>query len=317
MKVVDNDGLHSTIEKAGAIGLKAGKHAITVNFFELTGDQELSVSYDGPGIVKQTIPLSSLFRVGTTPTFSDIHINFQPATVAVPAGYISDIGETYAVRTGGYSYGWNAPTIETRYRLYGIAPDVKSRTFTHLQKPTNPNAMWELAIPNGAYTVHFLAGDPEHTDMIENFDVEGIAVIDPDGQDNFDEYTVNVMVADQKLTIKPGTGSLNTKINYIDISKSNSPRHGMVDNELYENKLTVSPIPSNDLVDVKYVANLSGNLTIELISNLSIPVLKQTNYVSAGENIFQLDLHEVNNGLYTLITSQNGVKLTARVLIIK
>ncbi len=62
-EVVSNDGVHAAIEKSGTIGLKAGKHAITILFFQGSGGQELTARYEGPGISKQTIPASALYRV--------------------------------------------------------------------------------------------------------------------------------------------------------------------------------------------------------------------------------------------------------------
>ncbi|MBA4388411.1 MAG: hypothetical protein C0404_10555 [Verrucomicrobia bacterium] len=62
--IVDNDGLHGATEKSGVIGLKAGKHAIRVDHFERTGSEALSVSYAGPGITKQVVPATVLWRVG-------------------------------------------------------------------------------------------------------------------------------------------------------------------------------------------------------------------------------------------------------------
>jgi hypothetical protein len=68
-QVVDNDGLHGLQERSGTIGLRAGKHAISVTFFEAGGGEGLTVSYSGPGVTKQTIPNSALFRLsGTTTT---------------------------------------------------------------------------------------------------------------------------------------------------------------------------------------------------------------------------------------------------------
>ncbi|MFT3979378.1 MAG: PA14 domain-containing protein [Ferruginibacter sp.] len=61
--VVDNDGLHGSTEKSGSIGLKAGKHSITGQFFEQGGDQIFTVSYSGTSISKQLIPSSVLYRV--------------------------------------------------------------------------------------------------------------------------------------------------------------------------------------------------------------------------------------------------------------
>ena len=65
--VVDNDGLHAAAVKRGFIPLKAGKHRITVAFFEASGDDELEVFYEGPGIRRQPIPASALFRPAPKP----------------------------------------------------------------------------------------------------------------------------------------------------------------------------------------------------------------------------------------------------------
>jgi photosystem II stability/assembly factor-like uncharacterized protein len=66
-QVVLNDGVHGDQERSGVIGLKAGKHAMTVNMFQGVGGQSLSASYAGPGITKQTIPASVLFNNNTSP----------------------------------------------------------------------------------------------------------------------------------------------------------------------------------------------------------------------------------------------------------
>ena len=54
--VVNNNSIHTAQEKSGVIKLKAGKHLLTVLYFENNGGQSLSVSYSGPGIAKQVIP---------------------------------------------------------------------------------------------------------------------------------------------------------------------------------------------------------------------------------------------------------------------
>lgn len=65
-EVVNNDGLHGIIEKSGTIGLKAGKHAMTILYLQGGGGQALNVSYEGPGLGKQAIPTSAFYRVSTT-----------------------------------------------------------------------------------------------------------------------------------------------------------------------------------------------------------------------------------------------------------
>lgn len=60
--VNDNDGLHPAQEASGTIGLKAGRHAIRVEFFQRGGGSLLEVRYAGPGLPKQLIPDNALFR---------------------------------------------------------------------------------------------------------------------------------------------------------------------------------------------------------------------------------------------------------------
>jgi uncharacterized repeat protein (TIGR03806 family) len=58
--IVDNDGLHGTVERSGVVSLSPGYHAIVVGFFERGGQEALSVSFEGPGIAKQPIPSNRL-----------------------------------------------------------------------------------------------------------------------------------------------------------------------------------------------------------------------------------------------------------------
>jgi hexosaminidase len=61
-KVVDNDGPHGDQEASGAVPLKAGRHSLVLLYFQGIGGRMLEVSYQGPGIEKQVIPGSMLFR---------------------------------------------------------------------------------------------------------------------------------------------------------------------------------------------------------------------------------------------------------------
>ena len=61
--VVNNDGEHASQQQSGTIGLKAGKHAISVGYFQRKIDASLSVSYSGPGISAQIIPSTASYRI--------------------------------------------------------------------------------------------------------------------------------------------------------------------------------------------------------------------------------------------------------------
>lgn len=83
--VVDNDGLHGSIEESGVIGLKAGKHALRVTFFENGGAQLLDVRYSGPSISKQLIPNTALYRIASS-NIPVTGVTLVPTTVSITAG---------------------------------------------------------------------------------------------------------------------------------------------------------------------------------------------------------------------------------------
>ena len=47
--VVDNDGLHSALEKSGTVALEAGLHPIRIDYFEGTGQDDLILKWSPPG----------------------------------------------------------------------------------------------------------------------------------------------------------------------------------------------------------------------------------------------------------------------------
>ena len=61
--VVDNDGVHGMVEKAGSVYLEAGKNPIRVDWFNGTENYGLAVDYEGPSLPRQKIPDSALFRI--------------------------------------------------------------------------------------------------------------------------------------------------------------------------------------------------------------------------------------------------------------
>jgi len=64
--VVSNDGLHTNgaVEQTGTIGLKAGLHSFTLNYFQNSGNDSLAFSYELAGqIAKQQVPASALYHL--------------------------------------------------------------------------------------------------------------------------------------------------------------------------------------------------------------------------------------------------------------
>lgn len=59
--MIDNDGLHSSIEKSTEIPLAKGYHSLRLSYFNGTGGQTLKLYWEGPGFEKEAVPASVLF----------------------------------------------------------------------------------------------------------------------------------------------------------------------------------------------------------------------------------------------------------------
>lgn len=158
-------------------------------------------------------------------------INFQLAGAPIPSGYLADTGAVFGNRGNGYSYGWNANNATTaRDRNAANSPDQRYDTLLHLQKPENPNAVWELAVPNGTYRVRIVAGDPSHTDSVYRTSAEGVLAISgtPTVSQKWFDNTVTVTVTDGRLTITNASGAQNNKIAFVEVTQLGAALAGLV-----------------------------------------------------------------------------------------
>ena len=120
----------------------------------------------------------------------------------------------FGARGNGQTYGWNVSVDgEARNRNNTISPDKRYDTLIHMG-----NAAWEIALPNGNYTVHVVVGDPSFTDVVSKLTVEGVLAINgtTSTSNRWLQATVTVSVNDGKLTVTNLAGSYN-KICFIDI----------------------------------------------------------------------------------------------------
>lgn len=148
-------------------------------------------------------------------------MNFQPAAAPVVAGFLVDSGSVYAARDNGQTYGWNADNSAAAYDRDGrLSPDQRYDTLIQTQRHTNPDASWELAVPNGTYTVRVVAGDPVSHYSVYRITVEGVLTVDgtPTATSRWLEGTQTVTVADGRLTIANAEGSSNNKLCFVEIS---------------------------------------------------------------------------------------------------
>jgi N-acetylneuraminic acid mutarotase len=147
-------------------------------------------------------------------------VNFQPPGAAVPAGYLADAGAVFGDRGNGLSYGWDVlNTAYARDRNAANSPDQRYDTFNSMQR-SGAGSVWEIAVPNGSYSVHVVAGDPSAYDSTYAINVEGVLVVSghPTGTVKWFEGTRTVTVSDGRLTLTNAAGSANNKVCFVDIT---------------------------------------------------------------------------------------------------
>ncbi|MBA3699219.1 MAG: PQQ-dependent sugar dehydrogenase [Planctomycetes bacterium] len=179
----------------------------------------------GPYTVTGSATVSGVTRTNTsqvtvTAAFS-AKINFQPASSPVPSGWQVDAGLVYGSRGNGLTYGWNAGVADT-LRDRNLLSDQSRDTLVHLQKPTVPDAVWELAVPNGTYQVVAVSGDPGYFDGVFKTTAEGTLIINgtPTTGNRFVETVTGgatVIVSDGRLTLRSGSGAANNKLNSVEV----------------------------------------------------------------------------------------------------
>ena len=147
-------------------------------------------------------------------------VNFQPTSAAVPAGYRTDSGALYGARTGGYTYGWET-TLASGYlneRKAGRSQDLRYDTLCQMQ--AGGNHTWEIAVPNGPYSVLIAAGDPSYTTGTYRMQVENTLLLSgaPSAADRWVEAQGTVIVTDGRLTLSNGSGAVSNRLAFAEIS---------------------------------------------------------------------------------------------------
>ncbi len=160
-------------------------------------------------------------EASATPLFV-AHVHFTSDAAEVPPGYVADTGHIFAGRGNGFTYGWNQDnTANMRDRDSSLSPDELHDGLAHMQKPSNPNASWKIALPDGTYSVHVLSGDPTAIDSVYKINVNGVRVINgtPTAAQHWFDGTVTVTVTTGILNVTNARGSVNNKIDAIDITQ--------------------------------------------------------------------------------------------------
>ncbi|BBH69498.1 hypothetical protein ACTI_61830 [Actinoplanes sp. OR16] len=165
-----------------------------------------------------------------TPVAFTAKVAFSDQASTPPAGYVKDYGQAY----GSQGFGWidledRGPLDlvgNGRNRGAGTASDVRLTRLMHSQAAGKPQGAWEIAVPNGLYTVTAAVGDSgTATDSVHYLNVEdqnAVAAFRPTATAKHVTAVRTVEVTDGRLTLSPKAGT-NTKFHYADVASVPAP----------------------------------------------------------------------------------------------
>ena len=152
-------------------------------------------------------------------------VNFQPTATPVPDGFVKDDGSVF---DGTRGYGWNKDCRAKTVRR-GLEASPILDTLILLSNPSDTNTTWTCNLPNGAYFVNFVCGDPSNCSSVAQFSVQGVVSTNAElMQDQFSPAgNIPATVTDGTLTVLgSGTNFGNmrkTALNYLLIHAAYQP----------------------------------------------------------------------------------------------
>jgi len=220
VRLVNNWTNHATTENSGTIALTAGRrYDIQMEYYDNTRSATARLLWSSASTPKAVIPTTRLFPAAAVT--NAIRINFQTASAPVPPGYLPDGGLAYGNRGNGQTYGWNQDnTAQMRDRNAANSPDQRYDTLAYMQRPGNPNASWELAVPNGTYSVRIVVGDPVYFGSSFAVSADGVLVVSgtTTSATRWLDGTATATVTDGRLTIQNAAGASSNKICFIEVT---------------------------------------------------------------------------------------------------
>ena len=316
-EVVNNDGGHPDQERSGTIGLKAGVHALSVLFFQGSGDQALSIGYSGPNLGKQPIPAGAYRRVDagggnptpTTGTGTGLRADYFNNTNAAAPVIVSRVDATvdFDWGNGSPASGVNTDSFSARWTGQVEAPVSGNYTFSTLGD--DGIRLWV----NGVLLIDDWNGHPPklNTGPV-------IALVGGQKYDIRMEFFDNVGGAVARLLwAYPGQDQqVVPKTRLYPAASSSGGRTAAVGRGEYETTtLVVFPVPARDEVRVRYYAAEAGEVSLQLITITGQAGLDLLHNVVAGENLLVVPVRELTRGLYILTLTQGKQRTSRKVLL--
>ena len=286
--VVDNDGLHSSGEQSGAINLKAGKHAITVDFFEQTGDQVLNVSYQGPNISKQLVPATAWFRYDDS--------NNSTVTLLLEAEEAESSGlQTSAIHTGYFGTGF---------------ADYLHSTGDYLE--------WTVKVPTaGMYNLGFRYALGTSSDRPLEIKVNGavnqvgLSFPTTDNWANWSLVSTSASLNAGENTVRAtAIGSSGANVDRLEVTSATTGRVARGE-QTAEPFVQYYPVPVSDVLTIDTDVPLEG--AIRLMDAKGAVV--KSFATKRGQTHAELGVKDVRNGLYLVAVPVAGRLLVKKVAV--
>ncbi|MBO0949235.1 PA14 domain-containing protein [Fibrella forsythiae] len=312
-EVVNNDGGHAEQERSGTIGLKAGRHAITIPYFEGSGGQVLSVSYSGPGIDKQVIPASAYFRVYTAPPP-------PPANTGTGTGLLGQYFNNKSL-TAPVVFSRTDAVVDFDWGNDSPAPSVTVDNFSvrwtgQVEAPVTGNYVFTTIGDDGirlwVNDVLVINDWNDHAPTTTNSN--SIALVAGQRYNIRVEYYENIIGAIARLRwTYPGQAQ--QTIPQIRLYPASASARVAAADERDIRQSVVFPVPARDELTIRYMSEQAGTATVQLITTAGIPVLQADHPVTAGENLLKLPVRELTRGFYLLKLTQGRQQRTWKVLL--
>jgi len=148
------------------------------------------------------------------PAGATVKVNFQPAAAPGAEGYLMDGGNLYGSRNG-QTYGWS---IDHSGAAIDRNATTDQRYDTHIQ--VKPSGRWELAVPDGIYSVTVVVGDASAASQ-NNVWIEGTNAFNYTSLDagKFLSKSLVVSINDGRLTLGIGSQATSlTRVCFIEVT---------------------------------------------------------------------------------------------------
>ncbi|MGL4632741.1 MAG: PA14 domain-containing protein, partial [Leadbetterella sp.] len=300
--VVSNDGVHTAQERSGKIGLKAGTHAITVDYFDALTDNTLSVSYQGPSLTKRAIPNSALKR------FPDSFDTTDPRDGTIAARGETSPNVAGLVFDNVYTNSWNntinstgtngaLPTwVEYRYKT-GDKYNVTS--FTIMSNADNANKdprkieLYGIKDDNTLQLLHTV----NNTNFTARNQRKSNTVTNTTGYKGY-RLVVVTLVGTSQTNAQVG------EIEFIGTRTQGSARLSFEENtESISSRNYFMPNPTESKETTLVYNSLQDDvISIEAYNMLGVLNKSQTSRVNQGINYIPVNLKNQSSGTYLIKT---------------